>query len=123
MYPKDGTFKPHQDRFFGDAQNKANIRQADFDQEHLERHHDLLFRGSQVKEHRIAGLGEGTLTLTTAEDASLATLGHIGGNGANVASVHQPIMSIAEIGARMAPIRGFAPFFLIMSGAAGLPWK
>ena len=35
------------------------------------------------------------------------------GNGANVASVHQPIMSIAEIGARMAPIRGLAPFFLI----------
>jgi hypothetical protein len=40
-----------QDGFFGDAQNEANLRQPDFDQEHLERHHDLLFRGPQVKEN------------------------------------------------------------------------
>ena len=95
-----------QDSFFGHSQDKANVRQANFDQEHLERHHDLLFRGSQVKENRIAGLGERTLTLATAEDTSLATLGHIGRNGANVTSVHQPIMGTVRVGARLAPVLG-----------------
>src|SRR5262249_35413602 len=53
-------------------------------------------------------LGEGTLTLAAAEDASLATLGHISRNGANVASVHQPIMGTVRVGARLAPVLGFA---------------
>jgi hypothetical protein len=55
-----------------------------------------------------ACIREGTFTLATAEDTPLATLGHIGGNGANVASVHQPIMGTVRVGARLAPVLGFS---------------
>src|SRR5215467_2424618 len=103
-----GPPQPLQDGFFGHAQDEANVGKRDFDQQHLQGHHDLLFWGPQVKEDGITGLGEGTLTLATAEDASLATLGHISRNGANVASVHQPIMGTVRVGARLAPVLGFA---------------
>src|SRR5262249_58523256 len=72
-----GSPEPLQDGFFGHAQDEADVGQRNFDQPHLQGHHDLLFWGPQVKEDGIACLGEGTLTLAAAEDASLATLGHI----------------------------------------------
>lgn len=53
-----GAFQPPQNGFFGDTQHQTNVRQPDFDQEHLERHHHLLFRRPQVKEHGIAGFGK-----------------------------------------------------------------
>src|SRR5262249_33667172 len=52
--------------------------------------------------------GKGTLTLATAEDTALATLRHIGGDGANVATVDQPIMRTIRIGTRLAPVLGFS---------------
>src|SRR5262245_370289 len=103
-----GSPQPLQDGFFGHAPYEADIGKRDFDQQHLQGHHDLLFWGPQVKEDSITCLGEGTLTLATAEDASLATLGHISRNGTNVASVHQPIMGTVRVGARLAPVLGFS---------------
>jgi hypothetical protein len=103
-----GSPQPLQDGFFGHAQYEADVGKRDFDQQHLQGHHDLLFWCPQVKEDGIACLREGTLTLATAEDASLATLGHISRNGANVASVHQPIMGTVRVGARVAPVLGFS---------------
>src|SRR5262245_44480845 len=103
-----GSPQPLQDGFFGHAQYEADVGKRDFDQQHLQGHHDLLFWGSQVKEDGVACLGEGTRTLATAEDASLATLGHISRNGANVAPVHQPIMGTVQVGARLAPVLGFS---------------
>ena len=54
-----GSPQPLQHGFFGHTQDKANIRKRHFDQEHLQRHHDLLFRGPQVKEHGIARFSKG----------------------------------------------------------------
>src|SRR5262245_2395453 len=103
-----GSPQPLQNGFFGHAQNKADVTKRDFDQQHLQGHYDLLFRRPQVKEDGVACLREGALTLAAAEDTPLATLGHIGGNSANVASVHQPIMGTVRIGARLAPVLGFS---------------
>src|SRR5215475_15496031 len=103
-----GSSQPLQDGFFRHTQDKANIRQADFDQEHLQRHHDLVFRGPQIKKDRVARLGKAVLTFATAEDAPFAALSQIGGDGTYVASVHQPIMRTVRVGARLAPVLGFS---------------
>src|SRR5215470_9399904 len=103
-----GSSQPLQNGFFGHAQNKADITKRDFDQQHFQSHYDLLFRRPSIKEDGVACLREGTLTLATTEDTPLATLGHIGRNGANVASVHQPIMGTVRVGARLAPVLGFS---------------
>src|SRR5262249_28125414 len=100
--------QPLQDGFFCHAQDEANVGKRDFDQQQLQGHHDLLFWGPQVKEDGITCLGEGALTLATAEDASFATLGHISRNGTNVASVHQPIMGTVRVGAWLPPVLGFS---------------
>ena len=73
-----GSPQPLQGRFFRHPQDKANVRECDFDQEHLQRHHDFLFWAPQVKEHGIARFREGLLTGATPEDTSFATLGEIG---------------------------------------------
>ncbi|MGD9825588.1 hypothetical protein, partial [Desulfobacter sp.] len=70
--------KPHQNRFFGDAQDKANVRQPDFDQEHLQGHHHLVFRGPQVKENGITCLSKAVITFVAIKDTSFSALGHIG---------------------------------------------
>ena len=70
-----GSPQPLQDGGFRHTQDKANVRERDFDQEHFQRHDDLLFRGLQIKKDGVACLGEGPLTLATEEDASFATLG------------------------------------------------
>src|SRR5215831_8668435 len=103
-----GSPQPLQDGGFRHTQDKANIRECDFDQEHFQRHDDLLFRGLQIKIDGVACLGEGPLTLATEEDAPFAALGQIGGDGANVASVHQPIMRTVRVGARLTPVLGFS---------------
>jgi hypothetical protein len=103
-----GSPQPCQDSFFGHAQDKANVRQGHFDQQHLQRHDDLFFWRPQVKEDGVACLRERTLTRATVEDTPLTTLCHIGGNGANVASVYQPIMGTVRVGAWLAPVLGFS---------------
>src|SRR5262249_22246892 len=103
-----GSPQPLQDGFFGHAQDEADIGKRDFDEQHFQGHHHLLFWGPQVKEDSITCLGEGVLTLATAEDASFTTLGQISSNGANVASVHQPIMGTVWVGARLAPVLRFS---------------
>src|SRR5215831_18648265 len=100
--------QPLQDGGFRHVQDKANVRQGHFDQEHFQRHDHLVFWGPQVKEHRIARFREGLLTGTTPEDTSLPTLGQIGRNRTNVAPVHQPIMGTIRVGARLAPGLGFS---------------
>src|SRR5215831_3539272 len=103
-----GAPQPLQDGGFRHAQDKANVRQGHFDQEHFQRHDHLVFWGPQVKEHRIARFREGLLTGATPEDTSLPTLGQIGRNRTNVASVDQPIMGTVPVGARLAPVLGFS---------------
>src|SRR5215471_13583884 len=103
-----GSPQPLQDGGFCHAQDKTNVRQGHFDQEHFQRHDHLLFWGPQVKEHGIARFREGPLTGATPEDTSLPTLGQIGRNRANVAPIDQPIMGTVRVGARLAPVLGFS---------------
>jgi hypothetical protein len=56
---------------------------------------------------RVVRLRKGRLTGVTAQEASLATLGAIGGDRAHVALLPSVIMNALEIGARLAPIFGF----------------
>ena len=71
------TPEPGQDGLFGDPEHKADPRQINTDQEHLEGHHDLLFRGAEVEKDRLARLRKLRLTGVTAKDTSLAALGEI----------------------------------------------
>src|SRR5262249_56183603 len=53
-------------------------------------------------------VGKGTLTVDRGEDTSLGSVRHIGGDGANVATVDQPIMRTIRIGTWLAPVLGFS---------------
>ena len=116
-----GSSEPLQDRFFRHTQDKANVREGHFDQEHLQRHHDFLFWAPQAKEHGVARFREGLFTGATPEDTPFATLGEIGRDGANVASVYQPIMRTGRVGARLAPILGFAQGPILQSMRCAYP--
>src|SRR5215204_4326071 len=94
---------PCQHRLFRHPEHKADPCQINPDQEHLESHHDLLFRGAEIKKDRLAGLSKGRLTCVTTKDPSLAALRAIGGDSAHVALLHSSIMSTLGIGARVAP--------------------
>ena len=109
------AFQPHQDGFFGYAQNKANVRQANFNQEHLERHHHFLFGRPQVKENRIAGFGKRHVAGVAQEDAPFSALRQIRGNGANVPAVHQPIMGTIRVGAWLTPVLRFSHGSILQS--------
>jgi hypothetical protein len=100
--------QPLQDGGFRHPQDKANVRQSHFDQEHFQRHDHLLFWSPQVKENGIARFREGLLTGATPEDTSLPALGQIGRNCANVATVDQPIMGTIRVGAGLAPVLRFS---------------
>ena len=78
------------------------------DQEHLEGHHDLLFRGTEIEKDRRACLRKARRTRVATKDASLAALREIGGNSAHVALLHSSIMRTLGIGARLPPIFGFS---------------
>src|SRR4029453_16895077 len=100
--------QPRQDGGFRHPQDKANVRQGHFDQEHFQRHDHLLFGSPQVKENGIARFREGLLTGATPEDTSLPALGQRGRNCANVATVDQPIMGTIRVGAGLAPVLRFS---------------
>jgi hypothetical protein len=95
-------------RFLRSRPRQSQCPTGHLDQQHLQRHHDLLFRRPQVKEDGIACRRERTLTRATVEDTPLTTLCQIGGNGTNVASVYQPIMGTVRVGAWLAPVLGFS---------------
>ena len=76
-----GSPQPLQDGCFRYTQDQADVRKGHLDQQHLQGHEAPVFRTPQVKEDGVARLGNGTLTLATAEDTSLATRRHIGGYG------------------------------------------
>src|SRR5262249_49171061 len=101
-YPQATGTRP-----FGDSEHKADPSQIYPDQEHLEGHHDFVFRRAEVKKDRLAGLSKVRLTGVTAKDTSFAALGEIRGNGTHVTLLHASIMSTLGIGARLAPIFGF----------------
>src|SRR5207253_7534823 len=100
--------QPLQDGCFRHPQDKANIRQGHFDQEHFQRHDHLLFWSPQVKENGITRFREGLLTGATPEDTSLPALSQIGRNCANIATVDQPIMGTIRVGAGLAPVLRFS---------------
>jgi hypothetical protein len=85
------------------AEDKAKIRTSHFDQEHLQRHHDLLFRSPQVKKDRIACFRKRALAVFAATDAPLPALSQIRRDGAHVATVEQPIRRTIRVGAWLAP--------------------
>jgi len=62
----------------------------------------------QIKEHGVASFGKRRFAGIAQEDTPLSALCQIGGNGANVASVHQPIMGTIRVGARLSPVLGFS---------------
>lgn len=97
------SLQPHQDGFFGHAKDKGDSSQIDLDQEHLESHHDFLFRSLQVKEDGIARLGKGGVACGALEDAALATLRQIGRDRPDVPAVHQLSIGAIGIGAQLAP--------------------
>src|SRR5262249_33614481 len=68
------TPEPSQHSLFRHAEHKANACEINTDQEHLEGHHDLFFRGAQIEKDCLTGLGKVRLTRTAAEDASLTAL-------------------------------------------------
>ena len=94
-------------RFLRSHPEQSQCPQGNFDQQHLQCHHDLFFWSPQIKENRVACFGKGPLTFAAAEDAPFATLGEISGDGAHVAAIDQPIMGTVRVGARLAPSWGF----------------
>ena len=78
-----GSPQPRQDGFFGHAQDEADVGKRDLTSSIFKA--IMTFSGVLRSKKTVSRLGEGTRTLATAEDASLATLGHIRRNGANVA--------------------------------------
>ena len=82
------TAAPGQYGLFRHTEHKADARQVNTDQEHLEGHHDLLFRGPQIKENRIACLREALLALGASQDTAFPTVRHIRGDCADVALMH-----------------------------------
>src|SRR5262247_1803609 len=101
------TPEPAQHRFFRDPEHKADACQIHADQEHLESHHDFVFRRTEVEKDRLACLREGCLTGVTAKDTALAALGEVRRNSTYVALLHSSIMKALRIGTRLAPIFGF----------------
>jgi len=88
------TSEPAQHRLFRDPEYKADAGQIHSDQEHLEGHHDFVFRSAEVEKDRLACLREGRLTGVTAKDTSLAALGEIRRNSTHVALPHASIIDI-----------------------------
>jgi hypothetical protein len=98
--------EPLQDGFFRHPQDKAHIRKGHFDQEPFQGPDDLLFRSPQIKKDRLARLRKRALAVLAAKDAPLPTLGQIRRDGADVATVDQPIRRISRVGAGLAPSLG-----------------
>src|SRR2546421_704081 len=98
-----GALEPRQHRFFRHTQNKGDPCQINLDQEHLERHHHLLFRGLQIKEDSIPRLGKGGAAFGALEDASLPALRQIGRDRTDVPAVYQLSIRASGMRARLAP--------------------
>ena len=73
----------------------------------LEHENDFLFRRAQVKEDRLARLGELLPTQRAIKDAPLAALGQVGRNRSHIATIYQFIMVARRVGARLVPVLGF----------------
>lgn len=100
------TPEPLQHGCFGNPQDKADPRQINFDQKHLQSKHHRFLRRPQIKEDRFPRLRERGAADTAPKDPALPALGQIGRNSANVSPVQQPIMRTVGIGARLAPVLG-----------------
>src|SRR2546421_6816537 len=85
------------------TQDKGDPRQINLDQEHLESHHHLLFRGLQVKEDGVPRLGKGGAACGALEDASRPTLRQIGRDCTDVPAVYHLSICAIRIRARLAP--------------------
>src|SRR5882724_3364390 len=101
--------QPRQHGLFGDPEPKADPRQINPDQEHLEGHHDFFFRGTEVEKDGLACLRKGRRACVATKEASLAALGEVRCDSTDVAKLHTSRMNARGIGARLAPIFGFPP--------------
>jgi hypothetical protein len=100
--------QPFDQGLFGNPKHKADRRELDSNQQHLQRHHDFLFRRPQIKEDRVTGLGERPSTVTAFENAPAAALCCVGRNRADISLVHVLIPVTHWIRTRLIPIFRFS---------------
>lgn len=67
--------EPIQYGLFGHSEDEANTGKIHSNEQHLQSHHDLLFRCSEIIEDRVLSLGEALVAGIAVKDASLATFG------------------------------------------------
>ena len=100
--------EPLEDGLLGHSEHKANAGEINSNQQHLQRHHDLLLGRSEIIEDCVPSLGEACVTDVAVENASLATLSEIGRDRPNISTVHQSMMRAVWVGARLSPVFGLS---------------
>src|SRR5437667_9270363 len=100
------TSEPGQHSLFRDPEHKADPGQINPDQEHLESHHDFVFRSAKVEKDCLSRLRKLRRTGVTAKETSLAALGEIRRDRTHVPTRRSAIMSTRGMGARLTPVFG-----------------